>query len=316
MTDSMAQQQERVIGIGDNSGKADDVDVLDLVRDKPGLIYETTELLGKIAARIEDDLAKRVVNLETDAGRDEIRSYAASISRIKVPIVDAGKKLTEEWRKQTASVNAIKTKVETTLDGLRDKAREPLTKWEADKKRRDEISAQLITRIDALCTPRHGITTVEIDANLQFLDGIKWDDLGDFFERAQVSVQQARAALTTLRPVVEKAENDAAELETLRKQRAEQEREAQKRNAEIAAEALKANAANQAKLDEATRQEQERQREAAAKAAREADEAHRAAVRNNIIADLMLHAGAKKPAAENLADILIAGSIRNVTVNF
>ena len=125
--------------IGHNSAS-----YLQMIESDPAIVYRDDGALPGLTAEIEALIAAASGDVGTKKGRDAIASLAHSISRRKTPILDAGKKLTEDWRKKTAEVNGRKSQVERDLDALRDKARAPLDAWEAaEKDRKDRVEAAL-----------------------------------------------------------------------------------------------------------------------------------------------------------------------------
>jgi len=84
--------------------------------------------IDAILARIEKEAKAEAAGLDIsrDGDRKKIASLARTkIARSKTALVEAGKKLTEGWRKQTQEVNADCNKVEAFLDALRDEIRSP-----------------------------------------------------------------------------------------------------------------------------------------------------------------------------------------------
>ena len=138
-------------------------------------LIETTNLVAiftdeggveAIVKRIEADARARAADrdISTARGREEVASLARTkIARSKTALISAGKKLTEDWRKQTAAVNADCKLIETRLDALRDEVRAPLTAWENAEKDRIKAHEAALAAI----TEGPGYGTVESAAEIQ-----------------------------------------------------------------------------------------------------------------------------------------------------
>lgn len=293
-------------GIGHNSAA-----VGEMVQSDPAIIYRDEGTLPAFLAEIDAEIEALPIDLATDSGRKAIASLAYSISRRKTPILDAGKALTEDWRKKTAAVNALKTKVETELDARRDKARAPLTAWEAaEEKRKSNVISALTLFAQAGVVPA-GSSVESIDATITRVEAVQiGHEFGDSQTRAKEEQFAALANLKEARAAIIKAEADRVELERLRAEAQERERAAQaeeakrladeaererianaeKRAAEaaearakaaadevIAAERRKAEEAERALADEQRRQREAAEREQARAAEEAAEQARRQA---------------------------------------
>ena len=90
-----------------------------------------------------DKVKKLVENFEpdisTDKGRKEIASFAYTISRSKTFLEKAKKELKEKYLKIINPIDAEWRAISEGLNELRDAARKPLTEWEAEQKRKEEL---------------------------------------------------------------------------------------------------------------------------------------------------------------------------------
>ena len=252
-------------------------------------------------AKLKAEIDATPVDLTTDKGRKAIASAAAKVRSEKASIDRDRKRLTQEWRDNTALVNGAWKGIEARLDDLAVDARKPLTEWEQDEKARidrcngvicDIISAAVVTLEDTAETVRQRgerIWAIEIG--------------GDFGALAHDAEQAKTATAATLRSAMARLtreEAERAELEALRAaaaERAEADRiaaekaeadrqEAARIEAErIAAEQAKEEEARQAAVAEERRiaaEQAEAQRierakaDAAEQAQREAEQAARA----------------------------------------
>lgn len=246
---------ERPAAIGHNSAS-----VGEMIKAEPAVVYRDETVLPSFIAEIKAEIAAQPVNLTTDSGRKAIASLAYSISTRKTPIIAAGAALTEDWRKKTSAVNALKSKVEKELDALRDLARAPLTEWEkAEEKRKERIVSTLVFFSQAGAVPA-GATVETIDLTIERVESYQiGHEYGDSQTRAKEDQFAALAKLKEARAAVVKADAERAELERLRAEAQERERSAQ--------------------VAEAKRLAEEAERERVATAERRAAEAAEARIR-------------------------------------
>lgn len=222
--------------IGHNSAS-----VGQMVIAEPAVVYRDDTVLPALLKEIEGEIAAASAGIDTKKGREAIASLAHSISRRKTPIVDAGKALTEDWRKKTATVNATKSTVEREFDALRDKARAPLDAWEdAEKDRQKRLNDALFLFASKAKAPM-GHTAEDFDADIQSVERVVIDDeFGNFRKGAETAKAEALTALRAGRAAYVKAEEERAELERLRAEAQERERAAQAAEAKRLQEAAEA----------------------------------------------------------------------------
>lgn len=342
MTDAIAT-------IGHNSTKA-----MTVIAEDPGAIYRDPDLLEKAVKEYEAELSTAAIDLTTTKGRDEIKSRSAEFSRLKVKIEDAGKALTEEWRKKTAEVNAVKSEVSKAFDKLRDDARRPLTEWETAKKKRDDEIAAVIAKIDNMALVAADASAQTVRDRLDWLSSLAIDEawFGAFEPIAAGKRARVTETLTAALSRIEQAERDRAELDRLRAEQAERDRAAKEAADKAAAEQAEkdriANAATKAidderrraqaeidsanaRADEIKRQADDAERariaeqrrkddaEAAQKAADEArqkDIEHRGKIMREAKEAIMEHGGVKEDAAKKIVLAIVAGSISHASIRF
>lgn len=196
--------------------------------DAPKLLdlYRDGEI-DQILDRIETEAMAIAPDLSTAKGRKEIASLAHKVARSKTALDDAGKKLTEDARRQIDAVNAERKKVRDRLDALKGQVRQPLVDWEAAEEarkqgHRDRLALFRLDRSDwqmasdEIATIIDEIEAIDIDSS--------WDEFETMAEEAKAEAwSKFRADLRAAKA----REDQAAELERLRK--AEAEREAKER---------------------------------------------------------------------------------------
>lgn len=328
--------------------------VLDIVEADPAAIYREEGLLAKVVEEIEKDIASREVDLSTTKARDEIKTRAADVSRLKATIEKAGLALTEGWRDQTNAVNRVKSKAKDELDRLRDLARKPLTEWENERQKRADQIETALQFLDGLAVVPPGATSGEIRATIAGLSQLAITEgiYGHMIESALIRRDRALNVLNSAALAAEQAERDAAELAKLREEqcaRDEADRAERERQAALDAEREREARAHKAATEKAEREAAERveaakreaqrqiaeanrrlEEQAAAEAKRIADERrvredadarrrdveHRSAVMRAVKEAIMEHAGVKEDAAKKIVQAILAGSIPHTSITF
>ena len=272
-----------------------------------------------------DSIRKQVEGLEldisTEKGRDQIKSVAYKIARTKTALDEQGKILKSEMQKQVDLIDGERKKIRDALDEMKEQVRKPLTDFENAEKLRVSVREERIAIIANLATPLVPDPAAEtIQAHLDQLKETEVFDWQEFAMRAQATAEKTRTKLEAMLADRIKRDEEAAELERLRKEK--EERERKEREEQIAREAAEAarkeaeeKAAAEAKAaqDKADREKREaEEREAAERKAKEDEiraaeeaEAKRKAEAEKAEADRKAAAGRaereKKEAADRAA---------------
>lgn len=325
-------------GIGHNSGS-----FIEMVEADPTVIFREDDVLDGLIAETNDEIAAFEVDLSTDKGRKAVASLAAGIVRRKTAIDAAGKVMNEDLHKQINAVDAVRRRVRTELDKLRDSARAPLTEWEEAEKARASRIAETITFLRTGYAHRPLATIDHVDALVEEIKAIDAEapDLGQHAIEIRTARDAALSTLARTRAEIVSREEERAELERLRAEKAAREqaeaaeraaeamrqREAQiaKEAAERAAEAERAKheAALAAERRERERLQREADEKAAAEARDRADEerraknrAHRLSVLTAAKAAIMAEASVDEDTARAIVKAIEAGRIPRVSVQF
>lgn len=286
-------------------------------------------LLKQIEAEVQD----APTDTSTDRARKEIASTAYKVARSKTVIDEAGKALTDDWRKKVDEVNAGRRHARQYLDELKDRVRQPLTEWEEEQKRieaEEKLKAEIeaahdeALEMDALLEREKELARREAEIARQEAERQErerkereaaerkaWEEKAqrDAEERAR---KEAAEALKREQEARERAEREAKEAA----ERAERDRiaaeERAKREAEEAAERERQRAEREAAEREAARQaaEEQKRRE---EEARRADKANRDRVIAAAVAALK-EEGVKH--AEEVIRLIASGSVPNVSIRF
>lgn len=244
---------------------ADTPDLIAIVEQDRGAV-----LTGKVdpdayVAALRASVEAKGLTPDTKTGLDQLKSEAYDLRRIKASIDNRGKEMTEHWRKQTAVVNAARKVINEKLDGLIEEVRAPVTKWEEAERVRKEEADRIIADLEKAHIVTLGMTADDVEQRLERIRGMNLnsDVLTVRIDMATDKRDEAVKALTEQLQLLRQQEAQAAELERLRKEKAEADARAEREAAE--------------RLAEQQRQERERaEQERIAKAAEEAAETARA----------------------------------------
>lgn len=230
--------------------------------------------LDPVIDKIKEKVKSEVYDASTDEGRKRIGSVARQIGSAKKTMEKMALGLTEDWRAQTARVNAEKKRMVDELDALRDEIKAPLDEFNEREKRRVEDHEQAISAIKeavhfAMFDENGHPSSAELILQkvLDVEKIFKNRDWQEFSKRAEDQYRSTHQTLTAAHEARIKHEEEQAELERLRRE--EEERKAQAERERIAREA-----AEQARKEAEEKAEREKA-EAAAKAKAEQDRVER-----------------------------------------
>lgn len=246
-----------------------------LPKGDPMTVFGEPGMADKFLAQIRPHVdAFDAPSADTAEGRAEIKRFAMKVVRSKTYLEEVGAECAKTAKELPKVIDANRKKLRDTLDAWRDEIKAPVTAWEEAEEKRVEALADILRGVQGMAMNMEGRPASELRAYLAAVDGTALGPhLQEFEEEIGRAVAQSRAALTAAIAAREKAEADEAELEALRREKAERDA----RDAREAAEKAAADAAR-ADAERAAAAEIER-RENAAKAEREAIEARAQAER-------------------------------------
>lgn len=229
-------------------------------------MYRAENGVDPLISRIEEMVRSHVADVSTKKGRDAVASLAHNVSKSKVLLDGAGKKMTEDAKREIAVVDAARKKIRDRLDALRDEARAPLTAWErAEEKRIDDAKSALaeVRRIGADADDASEVIAAQAARIKAVHVSDDWPDYRDMIETARAA---SIDALRGLYAAAKRREDQDAEIARLRAEndRMEADRAAAEAEKQRIAEAELA--AAQAEADRIAQEEAAKQAEAAAKA--------------------------------------------------
>lgn len=228
--------------------------------------FTSAETADPILEQIKKAVRAHKPDVTTAKGRDEIKSLAYKVARTKTAIDEARKTLTADARDKIAKINEAGKGYFDTLEALQKEARKPLDDWE---EKQAEIKARGKAALTAVRD--HGISGSEPSVDiLDAANRIKEVEIGDDLGEMAGIISDAReASLATLRVLYAaaiKREDDLAELEQLRQEKADRE----------AADALRKQQEEEAERLKVEKEREEREaREAEERRKRDAEYAER-----------------------------------------
>jgi colicin import membrane protein len=303
----------------------------------PDKVY-TPGGVDTILAKITDEVRKTVIDVSTRAGRDAANSLAYKVARSKTLLDDMGKELVADWKSKAALVDAERKTIRDRLGALKDEVKKPVDEWEQAEADRVAAHLNAIVAIEELARFDVEPGSAEITGRLDLLRRRDVRDYQEFAEQADAACKVTIDRLAEMQAAAVKREADAAELETLRAEKAERdardqaEAEAKARAERIAKDAEEVAERARVRAEQIEREkeaaaasaiEQERRRVAAAQAAEEAAERkrqanakHRAKIHREITLALseVLTGNADEAAA--LIEAIAAGRIPHVSITY
>ncbi|NIG20578.1 hypothetical protein F3J37_18035 [Pantoea sp. Al-1710] len=206
-----------------------------------------------------------VPDLSTAKGRARVASLAAQVSRSKTAIEKPGRDYLKRLKELPKEVEAELRRFVSECDAIRDETRRPLTEWEQAEDERKQALQQRLADLRALADviddAGNYLTYTDIQARLSEAKSVTLDDSWqEIATEAGVAkdatVQKLEAAVI----VAKQREDQAAELERLRKEAEEKaRRDHEEKLKQEAAEAARREAEQKAQIEreEAARREAE-----------------------------------------------------------
>lgn len=214
MTDT-AEPTARDAVMGDNS---EAMDVKAMLREDPKIIFRSTDILPKLLKQLDQEIEAAPTDVSTKKGRDEIRTRAADIGRLKGTLDKTGLALTEDFRKQVKEVNEVRDEIKEALTARDDKAREKLTEWEEAEKKRESTVRDHRAMIEKFTRVPAGATLGDIEYARKKLADITISEevFGELVPKVMAELTAALDALAAAEAKIKQDEADKAELAKLR----------------------------------------------------------------------------------------------------
>lgn len=166
---------------------------------------ENSPVIKKILAGIKpyiDQWNERPHTVATKAGRDEIRTFAARLAKVKSGLKKTGEDVAREIKKLPNIVDANRRTLIGQIEAWHDEVRKPLTDWEiAEEKRVADHTAE-IAHIENLGIASFSETADELQGRLDAVEKIVISaEACQEFEANYTAAKQK--ALAVLRPALE-----------------------------------------------------------------------------------------------------------------
>lgn len=226
--------------------------VLDAPVDALVLLYKRPDAYGAFMEALNAAIAPAVdADVNTTEGQDLMRSTAAKVASLKVRVVDTGKQITEDWRRETTRVNGFRNELEAKLQEVQDGVRAPLTAYQNAERARVELVTSVIDRLHQRAIIHLEATAAEITERAQKIrDNVNIDPL--------VFKDRTEEAKVLLRTTLEKLDAAAVQIAAREAQAARLAELEAAETARIAKEAEE-QAARQAETDRLEREKREAQ---------------------------------------------------------
>lgn len=217
-------------------------DIVAIAAANPVALFTDEQRYSEFYEKVKAEVTGHTPDLTTDKGRKAVAALAFRVTKAKTTLDKAGKALTEEWRRNTAMVNASRGKMVAELDQLAEEVRRPLTEWEVAEEARITAARRVIDGMRAAAVIAQDDTSESVEARGREVWATEIGaDFGDMADEARAAKDATVAALHAAMHRLRQEEADRAELARLRTEAAEREereraaaeqREAERREAE------------------------------------------------------------------------------------
>lgn len=295
-------------------------------------VFKSSDQIEEILAKVEREVMSFVPDVSTAKGRKEIASLAYRVAQTKTYLDSLGKDLVAELKEIPKLIDGNRKTVRDRLDALKEKARQPLSDYEAEQQRIKEAEEARIAaeKLAAEVETAHEMALLmnkEFDREraeaaaeaerqrIAHEEEIKQRAIEQARQEAEAQAQRDReAAAQREAQLIAQAEKEKAD-RIAAQERAEREakeaREQAEREKQQAVEAAQRKAAE---AEAARRAEEKRIADEAA--ARAANEAHRKAVGTDVVKGLVEHAGLTREQAISTLKALMSNSIPHTSITY
>lgn len=172
---------------------------------------------------IKKEVATYKADIDTEEGRKECAALAYKVARSKTFIDNMGKVFNSDLKAKTKAVDQERSRIWDKLEALQKDVRKPLTEWEEIEEKRQIGHKAALSDLQA-CGVFAGMTTVsEINddiASVAFFESRDWQEHANFVAPI---IKEKKEWLAKLLEAAIQLEKDQAELEQLRRLKAESE---------------------------------------------------------------------------------------------
>lgn len=187
----------------------------------PGVLFKPgSSVLTDTLEKIRKKALEHVPDAETEQGRKDIWNLSRKVGSCKAFIDGIGKDLIEEHQQIVDETNKERKRAKDSLTELSNEILKPRLDWEVAEAKRKQGHEQALQYIDNL--PLHLESSAELESALGQAEAVTVDES---WEEYQNEARDAKAkAISTLKDKLARAlksEEDARELERLKKEEAE-----------------------------------------------------------------------------------------------
>jgi hypothetical protein len=175
----------------------------------------------ELVDKLDKDLRSIVLDGSTKEGRAECVSLANNVRKSKAHIDDVGKEIVKPLKDKAKIIDAQRKEVREKLDSLAIHLRKPASDWEAVEAKRIQDHREALQRILALKENIGFLGVTEIHERIHALAQIRQREFEEYKNDADTYVRGIEVALDGALADAKKREDDAKELERLRKLEAE-----------------------------------------------------------------------------------------------
>ncbi|KMY04288.1 phage protein [Pseudomonas syringae KCTC 12500] len=208
----------------------------DISADNAPVIYVTGGL-NQFLRAVTAEVTAEVPDLATAKGRARIASLAAKVSKSKTAVEKPGRDYLKRLKEMPKVVETELREFVIKMDALRDATRKPLTDWEEANDKRIDAHSDGIQRIKDMAV---FADTPSAENIARIIAELELVEINDSWEEFLAEAAQAKdRSLATLRTLLTDRTKHEAELAAIAQFNAEQaKREQEKRDAEIARQAV------------------------------------------------------------------------------
>lgn len=271
---------------------------------------------------------------DTEEGREERRSLAYKIARTKTGVDNMGKDYVAKIKAVASVIDEKRRDWRQEMESLQDEVRRPLTEYEEKEKARIAGHQDSIQKMRDLMNFDYEPGSADIEARIEEVTEIGGRNYEEFAAQADTVKENTLGRLSEKLAHAIKVEEQAKELEDLRKKQTEQaekdriaeaERQAEaraKEKAQADIDAANQRAADaekraaQATADAEAEAEKKRNAEAEEEKRRAADKEHKRGVNKKILDALVDECMITESAAKAVITAIVSGKVPNTKITY
>jgi hypothetical protein len=293
-------------------GQATDLAVLEKLTPSEVFAEGGTE---PIYQAIKKEVSGIVADVSNKEGREAVAALAYKVARSKTFLDKLGAKFVADIKEKAKKIDRERGLIWDNLEALQKEVRQPLTEWETKEEARNNAHKMAIVEVENLAKFSTPPTVAEIEAAITRGLELSKRDWEEHKEFASGVLFTSSHTLGQMLIAAKKTEAERAELEELRKLKAERDAaQAENTKAEETEKARKA-AEDAGAERERKRIADEKKKADAEAAAREKDKAHRSKI-NSAILDALMKLGLKEDKAKEVITAIVKKQVPHTTISY